>query len=80
MLELKGADAASADQKQAEEKAEEQVDDKDKEMWAAALTRASALLDKATGNDADLSSRLESRVGMLREEIKTKRGMLGLAA
>ena len=68
VLELRTADAA----------AEKEADAK--EMWAGALARASALLDRVNGGDADLSSRLESRVGMLREEIKMKKEILGIAA
>ncbi|KAI0261377.1 hypothetical protein BC834DRAFT_896500 [Gloeopeniophorella convolvens] len=49
--------------------------------WARALKDASTLLDSAvslSGSDVDLSSRLESRIAMLRDEIGLKREMLGL--
>lgn len=89
MLELKVADAVSTavtsgGEEQTGVKVNGQAKESeknDKELWAAAITRASVLLDRsAGGGDVDLSSRLESRVGMLREELKTKRGMLGLTA
>lgn len=86
MLELKVADAVSAavasnDETQTGGQVNGDVkknENNNKELWAAAITRASVLLDRSAGGDVDLSSRLESRVGMLREELKTKRGMLGL--
>lgn len=89
MLELKVADAVSTavtsgGEEQTGVKVNGQAKESEKnekEFWAAAITRASVLLDRsAAGGDVDLSSRLESRVGMLREELKTKRGMLGLTA
>ena len=48
--------------------------------WVKALKEAGALLDAAiglSGSEVDLSSRLESRVAMLRDEIALKREMLG---
>jgi len=48
--------------------------------WAKVLKEAGSLLDSAvslSGSDVDLSSRLESRVAMLRDEIALKREMLG---
>ncbi|KAF7986637.1 hypothetical protein HWV62_26454 [Athelia sp. TMB] len=69
VLELRAADAAAEKGKEG-----------GKEMWAGALARAGALLDRVNGGDADLSSRLESRVGMLREEIRMKKEGLGIAA
>ena len=48
--------------------------------WAKVFKEAGALLDAAmglSGNEVDLSSRLESRVAMLRDEIALKREMLG---
>ncbi|KAH9989095.1 hypothetical protein BJV74DRAFT_838881 [Russula compacta] len=47
--------------------------------WAKVLKEAGALLDAAvslSGSDVDLSSRLESRIAMLRDEIALKREML----
>ena len=49
--------------------------------WKKALKTASEKLDKAmsiSGNSVDLSSRLDSRVNMLRDEIAIKKEMLGL--
>lgn len=48
--------------------------------WVKVLKEAGALLDAAiglSGSEVDLSSRLESRVAMLRDEITLKREMLG---
>ncbi|KAI9509593.1 hypothetical protein F5148DRAFT_1186348 [Russula earlei] len=48
--------------------------------WAKVLKEAGAMLDAAvslSGSDVDLSSRLESRIAMLRDEIALKREMLG---
>lgn len=48
--------------------------------WNRVLKDAAALLDSAmslSGSDVDLSSRLESRVAMLRDEIGLKREMIG---
>ncbi|KAH9170399.1 hypothetical protein EDB89DRAFT_1977829 [Lactarius sanguifluus] len=48
--------------------------------WRKVLKEAEALLDSAmslSGSEVDLSSRLESRVAMLRDEIGLKREMLG---
>ncbi len=49
--------------------------------WASVLKNAEDKLEKAigvSGNSVDLSSRLDSRVNMLRGEITLKREMLGL--
>jgi hypothetical protein len=48
--------------------------------WNKVLRDAGALLDDAmslSGSEVDLSSRLESRIAMLRDEIELKREMLG---
>jgi hypothetical protein len=48
--------------------------------WVKVLKEAGALLDAAiglSGSEVDLSSRLESRVAMTRDEIALKREMLG---
>ncbi|KAI0253518.1 outer membrane protein Iml2/Tetratricopeptide repeat protein 39 [Lactifluus subvellereus] len=48
--------------------------------WVKVLKEAGTLLDAAmnlSGSEVDLSSRLESRVAMLRDEIALKRDMLG---
>jgi hypothetical protein len=48
--------------------------------WNRVLKDATALLDSAmslSGSEVDLSSRLESRVAMLRDEIALKREMIG---
>jgi hypothetical protein len=50
------------------------------DLWGPVLKSASAKLDEALSlapNNIDLSSRLESRVAMLRDEIVLKREMLG---
>ena len=48
--------------------------------WVKVLKEAGALLDAAvgiSGSDVDLSSRLESRIAMTRDEIALKRDILG---
>jgi hypothetical protein len=48
--------------------------------WAKVIKEAGSLLDAAvslSGSEVDLSSRLESRIAMLRDEIALKREMLG---
>ncbi|KDR84675.1 hypothetical protein GALMADRAFT_56095 [Galerina marginata CBS 339.88] len=50
-------------------------------MWIEALKNASEKLDIALGlatNAVDFSSRLDSRIAMLKDEIATKKEMLGL--
>ncbi|RXW20654.1 hypothetical protein EST38_g5215 [Candolleomyces aberdarensis] len=52
-----------------------------KTEWDQALTSASVKFDKAMSyspNTVDLSSRLDSRVSMIRDEVKAKRDKLGL--
>ncbi|KDQ54513.1 hypothetical protein JAAARDRAFT_38183 [Jaapia argillacea MUCL 33604] len=52
-----------------------------KEVWREVLRVAGEKLDKAlalAGKEVDLSSRLDSRIAMLRDEIALKREMLGL--
>jgi hypothetical protein len=54
-----------------------------KRRWTEVLERASARLDVALSlatSSVDLSSRLDSRVAMLRDEIATKREMLKIAS
>lgn len=51
--------------------------------WVNALQSASAKLDTALGlatGTTDFSSRLDSRIAMLRDEIAIKRGMLNILA
>ena len=52
------------------------------ETWTTVLKKASDDLDRAlalaTSNNADLSSRLDSRIAMLRDEIATKKEMVGI--
>ncbi|CAA7271205.1 unnamed protein product [Cyclocybe aegerita] len=58
----------------------EDAEDK-KSVWDEALTSASAKLDVAlglAGSSIDLSSRLDTRIAMLRDEIALKREMLGI--
>ncbi|KAF8163824.1 mitochondrial outer membrane protein IML2 [Crassisporium funariophilum] len=56
-------------------------EDERRGMWSDVLRAASAKLEQALGlatNNVDLSSRLDSRIAMLRDEIATKREMLGI--
>lgn len=51
------------------------------EKWKTAIKSALNHLDKAMAlatNSTDLSSRLDTRVSMLRDEIATKKEMLGI--
>lgn len=57
--------------------------DVDTNAWAGALKGAYEKLDKALGlatQQVDLSSRLDSRIAMLKDEIGLKREMLGIVA
>ena len=50
-------------------------------VWERTLKSASGRLDQALalgGKSVDLSSRLDSRIVMLKDEITTKKGMLGI--
>ena len=54
---------------------------KSKEHWAAALKRAEKRVSQASallGSEIDLSSRLESRIAMLKDEMALKHELLGL--
>ncbi|KAI0290652.1 hypothetical protein B0F90DRAFT_582157 [Multifurca ochricompacta] len=54
-----------------------------RERWVKVLKEAGSLLDSAvnlSGSEVDLSSRLESRIAMLRDEIGLKRELLGIGA
>ncbi|KAG2349961.1 hypothetical protein BDR05DRAFT_994923 [Suillus weaverae] len=73
VLDLKEADVKTADMKPEEAMA----------MWEGVLAGASEKLDQAyamSTKQTDLSSRLDSRIVMLRDEIFDKRGLLGLPA
>jgi hypothetical protein len=73
VLDLKEADAKAVDMKPEEAMT----------MWEGVLAGASEQLDKAytmSTKQTDLSSRLDSRIVMLRDEIFDKRGLLGLPA
>ncbi|TFK46699.1 hypothetical protein OE88DRAFT_1714935 [Heliocybe sulcata] len=54
-----------------------------KEEWKAVLKSASDKLDTAfslSGKEVDLSSRLDTRIAMLRDEISAKREMVGISS
>ncbi|KAF8489806.1 hypothetical protein F5888DRAFT_1929649 [Russula emetica] len=56
------------------------LDSTTRARWVKVLKEAEALLDAAvglSGSEVDLSSRLESRIAMTRDEIALKRDMLG---
>ena len=73
VLDLKEADASVASDVGADAKA----------IWATATKDALEKLDKAftlaTSSNTDLSSRLDTRIAMLRDEIAMKKEMMGLA-
>ncbi|KAG2145027.1 outer membrane protein Iml2/Tetratricopeptide repeat protein 39 [Suillus cothurnatus] len=71
VLDLKEADVKAVDMKPEEAMS----------MWEGVLTGAGEKLDQAytmSTKQTDLSSRLDSRIVMLRDEISDKRGLLGL--
>lgn len=72
VLDLKEANASVAADGAADTKA----------IWATATKDALEKLDKAftlaTSSNADLSSRLDTRIAMLRDEIAMKKEMVGL--
>jgi ApbE superfamily uncharacterized protein (UPF0280 family) len=74
VLELKEADAATALSASPSEA---------KTTWTVALKNAGGNLDQALAlamsNNSDLSSRLDSRIAMLRDEIALKKEMVGIA-
>ena len=72
VLELKEVDAATNTVPPTEAKT----------TWTVALKKAGAVLDQALAlamsNNTDLSSRLDSRIAMLRDEIAMKKEMIGI--
>jgi hypothetical protein len=73
VLDLKETEAA-------DKKARESGITFDKTTWKKVLSEASEKLEKALSqatNNTDLSSRLDSRINMLKDEIATKKEMLG---
>lgn len=57
-------------------------DTEDEVNWAEVMKKASEKLEKAmaiSGNNVDLSSRLDSRVNMLRDEIAMKKELLNMS-
>ncbi|KAG2150637.1 outer membrane protein Iml2/Tetratricopeptide repeat protein 39 [Suillus bovinus] len=74
---------AVLDLKEAESKAADMKPEEAMTMWEGVLASASEKLDQAytmSTKQTDLSSRLDSRIVMLRNEICDKRGLLGLPA
>jgi len=71
------------DLKEADMKAENMEPNEAMEMWEDVLADASEKLDQAhalSTKQTDLSSRLDSRIVMLRDELSDKRQLLGLPA
>lgn len=71
------------DLKEAEVKGTNMKPEEAMTMWEGVLAGASEKLDQAyamSTKQMDLSSRLDSRIVMLRDEIFDKRGLLGLPA
>ncbi|KAG1905718.1 outer membrane protein Iml2/Tetratricopeptide repeat protein 39 [Suillus fuscotomentosus] len=74
---------AVVDLKEAEVKGTNMEPEEAMTMWEGVLAGASKKLDEAyamSTKQTDLSSRLDSRIVMLRDEIFDKRGLLGLPA
>ncbi|KAF7358800.1 Mitochondrial outer membrane protein IML2 [Mycena sanguinolenta] len=77
VMDLKEADGTAEDTENGKV-----VEPLDKAAWGRVLAGAEAKLDAAQGSagkaDIDLSSRLDRRIGLLREEIGKKRAMVGI--
>lgn len=71
---------AVLDLKEADMKATNLEPDEAMKMWENVLQRSSETLDQAyaLSKNTDMSSRLDSRIVMLRDEISDKRQLLGL--
>lgn len=73
---------AVLDLKEAEAVTVSSTPEETKKTWALALKAATEKLNQAlalaTGNNSDLSSRLDSRIAMLKDEIATKKEMVGI--
>ncbi|KAJ7148347.1 hypothetical protein C8R46DRAFT_1010091 [Mycena filopes] len=82
LFELAVTDLKEADGGASAHKEKGKGPEMDKAAWARVLSGADAKLDGALGmagkSDIDLSSRLDSRIALLRDEISAKRAMMGL--
>ncbi|KAJ7032573.1 hypothetical protein C8F04DRAFT_958936 [Mycena alexandri] len=82
LFELAVTDLKEADGGASAHKEKGKGPEMDKAAWARVLSGADAKLDGALGmagkSDIDLSSRLDSRIALLRDEIAAKRAMVGL--
>ncbi|KAJ7738123.1 hypothetical protein B0H16DRAFT_1325584 [Mycena metata] len=82
LFELAVTDLKEADGGASAHKEKGKGPEMDKAAWARVLSGADSKLDGALGmagkSDIDLSSRLDSRIALLRDEIAAKRAMVGL--
>lgn len=73
---------AVLDLKEAEVVTLSSTPEESKKIWTSVLKMATEKLNQAlalsTGNNSDLSSRLDSRIAMLKDEIATKREMIDI--
>ena len=79
MLDLKEAEAGEGAGKLSSETNKREVSPACVKRWDGAIKSATAKLDKAmsiSGKEVDLSSRLDSRIMMLKDEITLKKEML----
>lgn len=81
VLELKEAEAADAASKSPPSDSDVSAS-APRALWKNAIRAATEKLDKAvalSGSNVDLSSRLDTRVAMLRDEIVLKKEMMGIS-
>ena len=79
VLDLKEVEVEERAGKLTAQNTQDKVSSEGVKKWEQAIKGATAKLDKATsasGKDVDLSSRLESRIMMLKDEMALKREML----
>ncbi|PPR07452.1 hypothetical protein CVT26_013483 [Gymnopilus dilepis] len=83
MFELAVLDLKEAEHKEAEGLAGGTLEQERKKRWSELLKGAISKLDIALSlstNSVDFSSRLDSRIAMLRDEIATKKEMVGISS
>ena len=83
MFELAVLDLKEAEHEEAEGLAGGTLEQERKKRWSEVLKGATSKLDIALSlstNSVDLSSRLDSRIAMLRDEIATKKEMVGISS
>lgn len=82
VLDLKETEAGTRERTKAGQYGTGSSSESEKDAWASSLKNATAKLDQAFAlatASTDLSSRLDSRIAMLKEEIAMKKEMMGIA-